>query len=721
MIPRLRGHGDSTATAPSPNWVLTPVYNSDIVAGPFAGSPPAQSSPWNYGIDAWDCTGSVAAWATAYPNEFNVQFVQGVWQDDMWPTATGAKEPVFANRVVQMMGTHSASVMNLLSGAGDTMPTDNAKFQKYQHGKFAIGTTNQGVLLKGGRYEAVGSSPVHVHRDLFQATGTASYAWAAFDSATDEGFLASSPSTGAKSSPLFAILHASENHSFVGKRISESNSSGALTSGVDARALTYRESDKFAPGVAMIHNSTGSVNGVWLDLKKDDALGSIVNKHGGPGNAPGGRGQDAGYIHDAIGTMSLLAAPISGSYVNVGLGVGFLGVFTWGDPPSFERIGDLEGCDASDRCDSVIRELVFFKNLNMPESESQADPPGCEQLISVNSIGLFLSDTIPGSGGGAETQHAGLISDRYFEHTPDKFVATPERRAGIINRGDTVLGDGRVGKDHGHSTGFDTDVVHVRDVLHLNPRTAPPVIASSVPASDRAGLLYFDAGRGTLRVSVPIRGPETTHTTDWKHDAVAWVDVPLATDRIRPEDIVLNDPETFRPEAYFDAENHPETGGAEFRALIDGGLERARAEAQGDQITSPYIAPALEVIARDRVADDTLVLHLQLAGFRRLLTADAGDAVPEVHFSIRTQRTKTYFERSNWSLVPAANVLRTSARAAGVSHHPGDEVLSVAIPLPAEHRAGTLHVTLIDPETGQTAGTSCVIPLADAGAKVLMK
>jgi hypothetical protein len=86
-----------------------------------------------------------------------------------------------------------------------------------------------------------------------------------------------------------------------------------------------------------------------------------------------------------------------------------------------------------------------------------------------------------------------------------------------------VIGDGLAVASE---TGFDTDVLHVRDVLRLEPRTSPPTFDASTPAADRVGLLYYDVARGTLRLSVPAA---PTAKEDWTSAPIAWVDLALAS------------------------------------------------------------------------------------------------------------------------------------------------------------------------------------------------
>lgn len=115
-----------------------------------------------------------------------------------------------------------------------------------------------------------------------------------------------------------------------------------------------------------------------------------------------------------------------------------------------------------------------------------------------------------------------------------------EKYATLIARGDVIVGD--IQPADTSATGFDAGVLYVNGVLRLKARTEPPTFAENVAPSDRVGLMYFDATRNCLRVSVAAPR-EGLQRTDWKEAEIVWVDVKLNTKTLNP----LTDVKGARP------------------------------------------------------------------------------------------------------------------------------------------------------------------------------
>src|SRR5690606_22118002 len=112
----------------------------------------------------------------------------------------------------------------------------------------------------------------------------------------------------------------------------------------------------------------------------------------------------------------------------------------------------------------------------------------CGQVEWIQSVGMFIPDMIPNSGGGQP-----VVSPELIPYSPPTDTIYPERRASIVARGDVIIGDSMVNASQSDPsiTGYNTDVLHVRDVLHLQPRTSPPMLSENLAPSDTVGLLYF--------------------------------------------------------------------------------------------------------------------------------------------------------------------------------------------------------------------------------------
>jgi hypothetical protein len=633
---RMGGPGAAGGVLPLRNWALTPLYSSNQ----------GTTGPGTPGPDAFDCTG-VLPWPGP-PNEFDAATVQGLYQDDMWDPGMQASQ--FAPRTIFMVGASNAGVAQLQTGVGLTYPpVPDIDPIMYRHSKYAVGAVNHGVQLVGGTYW-----------DSLQALGAANFGWLAFDSLTSDtltqlphyGFCTISGDTFAMR--LHGRATGSENHGYVARRAATA-SEARLTSGVDARAMPFKEDDRWETVVAI-----GMVEGTLAMAHLDNARGAgEVSCFFLPDTDPL---RSPGYLAAAVGVDAYVTADIPGSFVNVGQARGVriqtnINELYLSNPPD----PALPGCD-NWRCDGLIRDLAQLEVLPVVDSTDYSTCPNgpADRLRIPQSVGLSLADPVPNSGGGNPMTAAAVLDGSMTASAPD-----PAAFASLVARGTTILGDGQANPA---LTGYDTDVVHVRDVLHLAPRTAPPMLDPNLDAADRAGLVYFDLTRGTLRVSVPS-GPD---------GAIVWMDVALDASAVDP------------------ARDHvPAAGGAvaTAAALTQGRDDQRTAARDGQSSFAPprvQALPLAETFAADSRGE--LALTLVVSGFRR--------GMPNVYWRRQQPGLGKRAEFGPWLPLPAGALVADADAAL-----PGVRTATLSLSVEPTH-SGTVQLMVIEPETGRTAGTA---------------
>ncbi|MDK2971161.1 MAG: hypothetical protein PWP23_916 [Candidatus Sumerlaeota bacterium] len=641
---RMGGPGAKGGVLPLRNWALTPNYSSNQ----------GTSGPGTNGPDPFDCSGALP-WPGA-PNEFDALTVQGLFQDGMWDPGEQATQ--FAPRTIFMVGASNAGVASLKTGVGRTYPpVPDIDPTMYRHPKYAVGSVNHGAQLTGGTYY-----------DVITALGAANFGWLAFDSLTSDTLtqLPSYEPWCSINGDTFAMrLHGratgSENHGYVARRISTSKDT-ELTSGVDARALPFKEDDRWQPVVAI-----GMIEGTLAMAHMDNARAAEgeVSCYFLPDTDPL---RAPGYLYSAIGVDAYVTADIPDSFVNVGQARGVrvqtnINELYYSNPPD----PSLPGCEDW-RCQGRIRDLAQIEVLPVSDSTDYSHCPNgpADHLVIPQSVGVTIADPVPNSGGGAALVSAAAVDPRY-----EGMAIQPESFASLIARGTVVLGDGQASPASERArTGYDTDVVHVKDVLHLAPRTSPPTLDPALSPEDRAGLLYFDLTRGTLRVSVPVGSS----------GEIAWMDVAL-------NQAAAGDVDDPRPESVRRTDPVAETELASRRA------EAMAAARNGESAFMPARLEALPLGERFMAdARGEVGVSLVLTGFQR--------GMPELYW----RRMRAYAgkrpEFGPWEPIPPSAVM--ADKAGGV---PGVRSAATALALEQGY-TGTVQLLAVEPESGRTAGTA---------------
>jgi hypothetical protein len=338
---------------------------------------------------------------------------------------------------------------------------------------------------------------------------------------------------------------------------------------MDGRQAAIKEDDRWAPAPAVVNYMAGTTNQAWVDNKR---VGFCID-NGTPNQtpqcqlpSPEDQGRNiAGKVGYAVGTRAAVIAGIKKSWVNVDMARGVTanlivaesldgpnGYFC-GDERIGSRIGSWIGIESG----------PIFYDL-------------CKTKIHT-ATGAMIADMSPLSGGGAPAM---ALPDG--EPTAG-MASSHEAHTSLIARGEVIVGDGATDD----MQNYDTDVLHVKDVIRLAGRKSPPTFSDTTPPSERVRLLYYDITRNALRISLAM---EREEPHDWRDAEVVWVDVATADDRITPNDVVGN----RRPSQLEPAEIIDQT-------LIAGGLAAAG--------ISQFLEPRVSVVVSTPadLSGDTLV------------------------------------------------------------------------------------------------------------------
>lgn len=626
-------------------WALTPMW--------------ASSYGWDgartLGVDPFDCDGCELP--GAFPNEFNALTVQGIFEDDMWEEGKQAEQ--FAPQTVFMIGAAHAGVSSLDAGLEKTYPSVMEGYPTWP--KYTVGAMSHALILKGGTYW-----------DIFTAEGATNFGWVAIDTITEDAAstqtycISGDPETCSSWRGLFASAVGAENDAFFGNRISSSGPDGKLQSGVDFRSITYKEGDVWSPTAAIATSMRGSQNSVGVDTVRLEQYELPLPYYNDYYKAT--TVNNPGFIYQAQGIYALIMGEVEKSFFNIAestaLRAGALFV---------EDLPRPDGATCPDqRCESRVNCHYHLKGEAV-----QVDRCTNVDEIVGSSVGIYMPDMQPNSGGGepafCPTCPNGECLSEEADGTP---ALNPERFASIITRGSVFFGDGHVSDGALEVTGYDTDVVHVRDVLHLVPRSTPPAFDPNLAPEDRTGLIYFDLTRGTLRVSVPVsNGGED----DWRDSPVAWMDVVLDHDAVRPsQDVVGTHPEHALRTADSEA----------LRSAHDAARQLA------EEGRSPYSRPGIEAVplgAEDFQHDDGfLSVSFQLSGF--------AEETPKVFWrAVRRHHNRTTLP-DPWQEIDASTALPDGLP-------PGFASVPAGMDVGSDFH-GVVEIMAVDTRTGRTAGTS---------------
>lgn len=556
---------------------------------------------------------------------------QAIYRGGMW-TSPEAQNDEFARKIIFMCGSVSNSISNLVTGAGKTRPANPTPGELFF--KYTIGAWNQAQLL-GGATEL----------DLYTAVGSVSYGFTSFydPNATEEG-------TGLRQ--MYAtLISGAENGAIIGRRISPDMGLPGAAGEVDGRQANIKEDDWWDPVPANVGLMVGTTNSVFVDNKK---LGACEP----PGTV-------AGHIGTAVGTRSGVVASVAGSWVNVDSAVGTMSIFgIGGGLPSSPGYF----CEGSERAGSRVGSWAAFE-----ATPASWDP---SEVTVGSAIGAMLYSQDQADAGGAPPAGTSKLPG------VEDGAASVEEFATLIARGDVVVGDGQAAG----ASPYDTDVLHVKDVLHLEPRTAPPTFEPNTAPSDRIGLIYFDITRNALRVSLPLPVAGNQGGDNWQNTEVVWVDLATVPEQVEAQSDVVGGEK---------GRGHSAKTAAAPAELLD----RAGSEAAaGESHFLPPKATALITSGALASPGEAVTLNLMMSSYR--------GAPPRV-FWRRLGTGKYLAGETDWQELPAGAMAPPPGATAGFGALTGRVQLAAPGKMGVGGRKGdVVQFLLVHPETGQTTGAS---------------
>lgn len=572
--------------------------------------------------------------AAGFRNSWSPITTQAFYRDDMWLDDT-ERSTYFAPNTIFMAGSITNTLSNIETGVGKSRipkPHPTGTFPL----KYTVGTISQAQLVGAGTKD-----------DLFSTVGGVQFAYTAFPKST--GY-----ESGTGERLIYAnFLSGAELGSFIGRWVGPDLSNAANTGPMDGREAALKEDDLWAPAPAVANYMAGTTNQVWVDNKR-------VHYCVGDGTPGGDVGQPsrgtnvAGKVGYAVGTRAAVLAALKKSWVNVDTARGVTSNLAL-----VETLETKSGYFCGDeRLGSRVGSWMAFE-CGAPVYDT------CKTLV-VTATGCFLASMSPLSGGGSPPMAAPDGDDT------QGLARGHEAHASLIARGEVIVGDG----DGDDVQNYDTDVLHVKDVIRLAGRAAPPKFLESTPPSERVGLLYFDIARNALRISLAMEGEQGG---EWQDTEVVWVDIATADDRIAASDVVgsKSNPTTDRNE------------------ILDKTLVAGGSAAAGQ---SPFLEPRASAIVTspDVIAQDTLVpVSFFLTGFQgrspRIMWKRIGSG-PNNEGEVGWQEIK------GGSMTSSDSTLG---------------VFSVELPLgmagttgAAGRKGDVVQFVVIHPVTGQTTGTS---------------
>lgn len=580
----------------------------------------------------------------AYANLWSPLSSQGTWRDSLWRPL--AQQTDFAERSIILSGATFSSVGNVASGVGKTRSADTWSFDG-EESKYFIGSTSIGTSLRG-----------FSSFDDTRIVGSANYAFTNFYDPEDE----EEDGNNEKRVHIFGMAGV-EGFAHASRRISADLSTGSGK--VDARTSTIHPRDALDVTPSVIQFLIGMSGGAIIDNKR---AGYCVPEY--LGNPPGGGAPPmthAGYINTAMGVRATVGAATRTSWINLNSAIGVASSFYLVDnpellPPSPGHFCDLPCC--GERSGSRVGSWIAVFAGTPPGS-----PSGCPPVAFGASAAAFLYDQTPDGDGGSPIMASQLVArDDAYEAESIQV----ERFSGIISRGTTVLGDSEATLD---THGYDTDVVHIRDVLHLTPREGPPEFDPTLPPSERVGLVYFDINRNAPVISVAM--PDETGQVSWQDSSIGWVEFAL-----KPADVrVTNGITTSNiDEQEFEHRNN---------------LARNSA---GDG-TSQYLHPRVELLST-LLSENSFVVTALTTGFQGL--------TPRMYWKLEGQGPDRIGE-TGWVEVEVDQIFSP------FSDETESDGFSFLIEYGGSSNEGasnslhgrTVKLLAIHPTTGQTTGSSC--------------
>ncbi|MBI1290775.1 hypothetical protein GC173_05970 [bacterium] len=579
-----------------------------------------------------------------FPNEYSPLTSQAVYEGALWNASQAAD---YADRIIFKTAGNFIAISNVASGPG--LSRKFATVAEVTSQKYVFGADCRSIATRG--------------QSIYDYNNHVGIAAAAFTAFHNPLSLESGASTNERRQMWVNTVSGAELNALACSNWIASESGGTLYGPIDGRFATYKEDEDWTRTPAAIRVMYGNQSTVWLDNKKTDyEIPGLMAAAGKP------HSNRAGYADFVVGARNSVVALVEGSWVNANYVAAMQANVVILESPFFTQ-SSTRLCGDSERCQgSHIREAY---GIDVP---AFVDPCG----VIATSIGIRVSETpndipdlLEALGGGEPVSN--VVN---FGIETEVETASSINRASIVANGSVVLGDGQK-----LGSGYDSDVVHVRDVLHLQPRSEPPTFDETIANPDRVGLIYFDLKENALRVSVGLHGGEGIGSE--QRASIMWRTIKFEEEVDPAKDVVSgNSGTTFKDVA-----------------TVQAGLVATREVAATGQsaFTATRVIPILNgegvVVSKQKV-----VFAVMAEGFAldrcRIFTRRVSLSGPQAGMSF-------------WKPVTGDALRLASGVAPGSGIVTIEADLGTDAGLPSEPVKGEMvEIVIVDPKSGSSSGTS---------------
>lgn len=439
------------------------------VAAVLAFVPSIQAQPYGRdtvtaNIGKIDSSAVPVPWAVTdggnTPNLYSPLNLHALYRDQQWETNTDSQEHDFAQRGIWNYPAWFASVGAIESkvdgSASDATRSGNSVTQSFPI--TYVGLISQGIITKGSQNPGT----------WLRVLGRRDIAATAFEHGEEERNIA-----GVKRGPEYALdvlgFRGSENFAGITWQMTGKVDSGSGQDRMDSRRMLIQEDQFWNPTPSVIKNVVAARNVAWID------------------NAPGTT--NPGHVTRAVGARNSLTTNVPKSAFSVIHGVG-LEAKMW----LAQIMYRLEETDESSKTNR--HQIDDWAAMEI------SSPLYSDDLDVFAKTGVYVEDPNPAGPSGSPL----LVPKLAGSNASGTYI---EQVASIIARGDAILAN----IDHKNST----DVVHIKDILHLTPQKDHPSFDPSVGMQDRVGILYFNATRNRLFLSIPFKAEDWTSAAPNSH------------------------------------------------------------------------------------------------------------------------------------------------------------------------------------------------------------
>ncbi len=255
---------------------------------------------------------------------------------------------------------------------------------------------------------------------------------------------------------------------------------------MDSRRILFLEDQLWNASASVVKNFIGARSIAWIDNQ-----------------ARPNESTPKGYVKNAAATRNVNITNVPKSGFNVFQGTGISSGFWF-----FEILWRMKDSDETDKVDDHRIDDWCSLEISSPVYSDTVDV--------FAKTGVYIEDPHPSGPSGSPLLVPYVAGYAIPEQESDQTIYI-EQVSSIIARSDAVLANIEQAKT--------SEIVHVRDILHLSPLKDHPSFDPDTEWNDRTGILYFNASQNRLYFSMAVK------TGDPDIDAkkpVAWI--PLSID-----------------------------------------------------------------------------------------------------------------------------------------------------------------------------------------------